>query len=269
MFRQLGKLFRMMGYLFSSMLGKKTDALAKNPEIMKARYEEIIHERRGRINQYKDAIARLKAEEVEKIELLRRLNEEVVKLEKLKSGAIEATRKVLEKHGGNLEAAKKDADYVKWHSMFRDFSNTLTEKLDRIKQVEADVERYGTQLGSHKASIQSMQRELKKLRSEQREAVADVISAKEEAEIADMFSGISEDRSAIELQELRDQRNTARANASVSREMAGLDRQNDEDELLAYATQTESDDEFEALLGIHAKSSVDEPIVPLQEKLPE
>ncbi|HYW78922.1 MAG TPA: hypothetical protein VE890_05060 [Thermoguttaceae bacterium] len=39
----------------------------------------------------------------------------------------------------------------------------------------------------------------------------------------------------------------------MSREMAGLDARRDEKEFLAYATETTSNDEFDALIGLTQK----------------
>ena len=86
--------------------------------------------------------------------------------------------------------------------------------------------------------------------------MAELITAQEEREIADMISGISNDRTAEELQELRDVRDAARATARVSREMAGTDVQRSEAEFLEYASQNTASDEFDQLIGL-AKEAAD------------
>ena len=82
------------------------------------------------------------------------------------------------------------------------------------------------------------------------QAVADLMTAKEEKELADMISGISEDRTSEELQELRDLREKAKAGARVSRELAGTETQRSEAEFLEFATQAASDNEFDRLIGL-------------------
>jgi hypothetical protein len=88
--------------------------------------------------------------------------------------------------------------------------------------------------------------------------VADVISAREEQQIADMVAGISEDRSAQELTELRDMRGKMKAKARISREMSGLDAKRDETEFLAYAAESTANDEFDALIGLAQQGEVGE-----------
>ena len=94
------------------------------------------------------------------------------------------------------------------------------------------------------------ERELEKLKEEKHDAVADVLSAREEKQIADMVNGISNDKTAADLQRLREMRQKASASARVSREMAGLDAKRAETEFLEYAQQATSDDEFDALIGL-------------------
>jgi hypothetical protein len=48
-------------------------------------------------------------------------------------------------------------------------------------------------------------------------------SASEEKQIADMMTGLTNDRTSEELRELRETRSKAQANARVSRELAGMD----------------------------------------------
>jgi hypothetical protein len=98
-------------------------------------------------------------------------------------------------------------------------------------------------------------RELDKLKEEKHDAVADVLSATEEKEIADMMTGLSNDRTSEELRELREMRQKAHANARISRELAGMDTKRAESEYLEYAQATEADDEFDALIGLSDKES--------------
>ena len=81
-------------------------------------------------------------------------------------------------------------------------------------------------------------------------SVADVITSKEETELADMINGISKDGMAKELQNMRDLRHEMRAEARVSREMAGTDSKAQEAQFLEYARSNTATDEFDSLLGV-------------------
>jgi ABC-type phosphate/phosphonate transport system substrate-binding protein len=100
-------------------------------------------------------------------------------------------------------------------------------------------------------------RDLEKLKEEKHDAVADVLSSTEEKQIADMMTGLSNDRTHEELRELRETRAKAQANARISRELAGLDTAKMENEFMEYAKNSEADDEFDALIGLSKKEAAE------------
>ena len=87
MFKAIGKYFRAVFYLMTFRIDKASETLRMNPGVMSANYDRIIEEKRGRIGQYKDAIASMIAQEESKKEKLKKLTEEIQKLEKLKAGS--------------------------------------------------------------------------------------------------------------------------------------------------------------------------------------
>jgi phage shock protein A len=218
--------------------------------VVRATFDNIVREKKSRIQQYKEAIAGMIAQEEKKKAELKRQSEELAKLEKLKEGAAVMARKVVEKHAGNVDAVKNDPEYLKCQAAFKDFSSTLEEKESRIAELEADIGTLAKSIAGHKTQLETLHREIEQIKSEKEETVADLITAKEEKELADMISGISEDRTSEELQELRDLREKAKAGARVSRELAGTETQRSEAEFLEFATQAASDNEFDRLIGL-------------------
>lgn len=257
MFKAIGKYFRALGYLLTFRINKAREALDMNPGVMMASYENIIDEKRKRLNQYKDAISAMIAQEESKKEKMRALTEEIQKLEKLKAGAASKAKQLVDKYNGDANAVKSDPEYLKCQSAFKDFSSTLAEKMSRVAELEEDLKGLVSTVAGHKTQIQSLMRELDKLKDEKHDAVADVLSAKEEKQIADMMTGLAQDRTSEELRELRELRSKASANARVSRELAGMDAKKAENEFLEYAQQTEADDEFDALIGINSKKETE------------
>ena len=192
-----------------------------NPGVVSANYDRIIREKRGRINQYKGRDQRDDrpggGQEAEAAGRHRggRTPGEAQGGRRGKSAA-----QVAAKHNGDPEATRKDPEYLKCQTAFKDFSSTLTEKQARAQELEGDIEELLENINRHKTQIQSQMRELEKLGEEKHDAVvATILSAKEEKEIADLMSGISEDRTGEELRELRELRNKAAAGARVSREL--------------------------------------------------
>jgi chromosome segregation ATPase len=259
MFNAIGRFFRAIKYLFTGKIDAAADALSANPTVISANYDRIIQEKKNRLNQYKDAISAMIAQEEAKKAKLTSLTEEIQKLEKLKAGAAGRAKQLVEKYNGDTVAVKNDPEYAKCQSAFKDFSSTLAEKQLRANEIDEDLKQLVQNVTGHKNQIQSLMRELDKIKEEKHDAVADVLSATEEKQIADMVNGISNDKTSEELQRLRDMRQKASANARISRELAGMDSKRAESEFLEYAQKSAADDEFDALIGLSQEKKSSEP----------
>lgn len=250
MFRAIGRLFRALGYLVTGRIDEARKALMLNPNVMQANYDEIIRTKTTSLNTYKKAVSGLISQQELKIDKLKNATAEITKLEQLKAGAAAKAKSVVASHNGNIEAVKNDAEYTKCQAAFRDFSSTLEEKQKMANELEGDVKTLGTTIQSHKNNITGLLREIEGLKGEKFEAVSEVMSAKQEKEIADMISGISEDRTSKELHDLREARRTARADARISREVAGVTVKQSEEEFLSYAQSSTTDNEFDKMIGL-------------------
>ncbi len=253
MFSAIASFFRKIGYLLTGKVDNASRGLAKNPQVIQATFDRVITEKKSRINQYKDAVARMIAQEEGKLAKIKDLSEEINKLGKLREGAAAKARQVVQwlKGEGKSEAEiKGNADYQKCLAAYNDFSSTLKEKEVHVVDLEGEVKEVQGTIGHHKVQLQSLLREIDKLKQEGNETVADVITAREEQQINEMLAGVSQDRTGRELEEMRAIRNESKANARISREMAGTDSKVLENEFLEYATSSESTDEFDQLIGL-------------------
>ncbi|MEM6533737.1 MAG: hypothetical protein AAF654_14030 [Myxococcota bacterium] len=253
MFRAIGRYFRAIGYYITGNVDKARMSLQTDPNVIRATYAEIVREKSERIREYRNAVAGLVTQEEKKKHQVETLTQEVEKLEALKTGALAKAKKVaetLQKAGKSKAEIQHDEEYLKCKAAFSDFSSTLEEKQKRITEIEADIADYGEKIKGHKIQMQGLHRDLEKIKSEKEEAVADMITAKEEKEIADMLTGISEDGTAQQLQEMRELRAKAKAEARIATEMAGTDTRTQEAEFLEYARTSESQSEFDALIGL-------------------
>ena len=253
MFGAIGRWFKAVWYKLTGQIDQARRGLDTDPHVMRAKFDEIIKGKVNQIHTYKQAVAKLIAQQEKKMAKVKSLTEEVNKLEDLKAGALAMARKAvakLESEGNTKEQIHADPEYKKCLTAYNDFAATLTEKQDHIKDLEGDISEYDSSIGNHKINLQQLQRDIEKLKSEAADAVADVITSKEETELADMINGISKDGMAKELQDMRDLRHEMRAEARVSREMAGTDSKAQEAQFLEYARSTTATDEFDALLGM-------------------
>jgi phage shock protein A len=253
MFGAIGRWFNAIYYAITGGLDDARRDLDTNPNVMRAKYKEIIEEKTSRVQEYKQAVATLLAQQEKKTVRLEKLQEDANKLENLKSGALakakqEAAR--LKKAGKGKDEIQSDPDYKRCLAAFQDFSSTLAEKKERMEELEGDIESYRQRVGKHKIQLQSVAREIEKLKTEAADAVADIIGAKEEQKMADMLSGISEDTTGAELERMRDLKERVKAEAKISSELAGTDAVVQEREFLEYARQKETDNEFDTLVGL-------------------
>ena len=269
MFRALGRWIKAVGYLLTGQIDAARRTLDTNPHVMRAKYDEILREKTSRIHQYKQAVAGLIAQQENKMQKVKTLTDEVGRLENLRAGALaKAKQKVVElqQAGKTTEQIQHDEDYLRCQAAYKDFSSTLAEKQSRIEELEGDVGDYGKRIGDHKVQLQSLLRELDKLRAEQADAVAEVITSREEKELADTLSGIAKDGTAEELQRMRQLRQEVKAEARISRELAGTDTKVQEAEFMEFARSSQSDSEFDALIGLAATVEKPAAAAPVQEK---
>lgn len=263
MFRAIGRWIKAVGYLLTGQVDSARRVLDTNPHVIRAKYDEIVREKISRIQQYKQAVAGLIAQEEAKTAKIKQLSEEVANLERLKAGALAKAKQTvakLQSAGKSKEAIHADENYKKCLAAYNDFSSTLAEKQERIEELENNVADYKKTIGEHKVQLQQLLREVEKVRSEAADTVAEVISAKQEKEIADTIAGIAEDGTAEELQSLRKMRQEVKAEARVAKEMAGADTKAQENEFLEYARTSESTSEFDSLIGLaESAESVDKP----------
>ena len=274
MFAAIGRYFRALGYLLTGRIDAARKALSKDPHVIQATFDKVIEEKTKRIHQYKDAVAGMIAQQEKKISTVRKLTDEVNRLEQLKEGAAAKARSVVEDlkaKGLPMEEIKQDEDYRRCLSAFNDFNSTLAEKSDHITELEGDIEQIGTNIGSHKVQLQELLREIDKLKEEASATVADVITAQEEEKIADVLSGVSEERFSKDLQDLRELRQKTKAKARISREMAGTDTRRQEAEFLDFARKDVASDEFDELIGLAEGKDAETPADggELDTKLPE
>ena len=245
------RFFKAIWYTLTGRAHESADRMMENPEAVRGAYEDIIRDKKGNIQRYKQAIGQLIAIVEQKKSTVQSLTDEVDRLEELKSGAIakaQQTATALQGEGLAQEEIKSHPEYTRCVTAYQDFNSNLTEKNGRITELENEIEGAQADIESHKLQITSLHRDLDKIKSEQSEAVADLITAREQEEIADMLSGISMDGTSAELTRMREIREKAKARSTVAQELAGTDSRNEEEEFLTAARSSATNDEFDALI---------------------
>ena len=265
----MGRWIKAIGYLLTGRIDSARKVLDQNPHVVRAKYDAIVRDKVGQIHIYKQAVAGLIAQQENKMAKVKSLSEEVANLERLKAGALAKAKQTVEaltKAGQAKEEVQTNEDYKKCLAAFNDFSSTLKEKQEHITELEKDIAGYSKNIGDHKVQLQQLLRDVEKIKAESSDAVADVITSKQERDLADMLSGIAQDGSAEELQRMRQMRQELKAEARISKEMAGTDTKAQEAEFLDYARKTAASSEFDALVGLASKPETKTAAPKTQEK---
>lgn len=273
MIKAVGRYFRALGYLATGRIDAARRTLSTSPHVVRATYDQVIENKKASIQQYKDAIARLIVQHEAKMAKIRSEGESLGRLEQLKEGAAAKARTVVEQMkttGASTEQIQASEDYQKCMLAWQEFKTKIDEKTPRIAELEGEVREMDQTIAGHKLQLTQMLREIERLREEQALAVAEIVTAREEQELADMLSGISGDRTSRELAEMRQLREEMKAKARVSKELAGTDTQVQEAEFIAYAQKNKTRDEFDALIGLAEAADAPQTAQPQREpKLPE
>ncbi len=245
------RFFKAIWYTLTGRAHESADRMMENPEAVRGAYEDIIRDKQGNIQRYKAAIGQLIALVEQKNSAVKKLTDEVSNLEELKTGAIakaQQTAADLQKEGLAPEEVKQHVEYTRCVTAYQEFNSNLEERTARITELENEIESAQADINSHKIQITTLHRDLDKIKSEQSEAVADLITAREQEEIADMLSGISTDGASAELSRMREIREKAKGRSKVAQELAGTDSKSEEQEFLAAARSTSASDEFDTLI---------------------
>ncbi len=73
MFGALWRYVRAIGYYMTGRVDAARKVLDTNPHVVRATYDHIVREKKGRVNQYKDAVATLVAQREKKLQQVERL----------------------------------------------------------------------------------------------------------------------------------------------------------------------------------------------------
>ena len=194
--------------------------LMENPEAVRGAYEDIIRDKQGNIQRYKSAIGQLIAIVEQKKNSLKGLTNDIDKLEQMKADAIAKSEEVaanLRKLGTTDEEIEQHPEYTRCITSYNDFQSTLEEKNARVAKLEQDIERAQHDIESHKLQITGLHRDLGRIKTEQSEAVADIITAREQKDIDNMLSGISMDDTSAELARIQEIREKAMERSKVGK----------------------------------------------------
>lgn len=254
-FGALGRWMKAAGYLLTGRIDSARKALDANPNVMNAKYDEMIRAMSIKIKQYVDAAAKVSSNVARKKAALQVNSAEIEKLDLLKNGAINRAKSVAEKLQAKGIDPNADVEYTQHRSAYNDFSSTLVEKMKTRKELEDAVKQGEDTNKNNLFTLKGLQREYENLKSEQGEMVGRMISAAQERELNEMVSGLSADTGNIgsERSKIREMVMEAEAGAKITGQVAGTDARRAEDEYISAAIGSAANDEFDNIVGIIKK----------------
>ena len=87
MFKAIGRFFKAIGHMLTGKIDAGTKGLNEDPNVVRARFDELIEKKRGSILQVRNAVAGLIRNVERKQNELKSTNEEIAKKSRLMSGA--------------------------------------------------------------------------------------------------------------------------------------------------------------------------------------
>lgn len=256
LFRFIKGCFKWVGGFF----GRKADALASDPNVMAATYDASIKKKENSYGDLQDAVSKLLRMKIEKDTLIKNWGKDIEHLEKVKQGSGNKAKEVaakLKAEGKTAEEITTNSEIISCQAAFNEAATKIKEKQERMNGAKEDQKKYQLAVDRYKAQLQSMQRGVQDLRNEKDEAIAETQAAKESASIDSLLSGVAQTSEDAELAAARRARQEAVAKAQVSAEMAGNSASVAENEFIKYASASETNSEFNSLLGLETKEATE------------
>lgn len=244
---------RALWYYCTGRVDAARRVLSKNPYVVRSTYDNAIEKAKKNIGELSNAYGQLTAQGAQKSARLKELNEEYNKVQAIKTGAVNKAKEIkntLVAQGNTEESVKTNPEYIQCLKTYQDYDARSLEVSNQVKQLEVELQEHQKRSEEFKNSLMIQKRNIEKLKSEKEETVADIIMADEEKKLNQMLAGVSTDSSDKDLEEMRELRQTIKAEAKVSRELAGTEVKSVENDYLKYANNEKISIDFNNLVGL-------------------
>lgn len=220
----VGSFFKAIGALLSGKLWRSTKGLNENPDVVRARYQDVIKAKAQRLTTVQEAVAGLKRTLQKEASNLVMIRKEIAETEEAIAGAdafIQQRAAALKKAGKSREEALEDAEIKEHLSSKADFESSLAQMKSRETDKSNYVQTTDAQIKDYMIELRSLQRDLEETRSNMERDVADVAIASEKREVERALAGLSGDTTDSDLQQIRESVAQVKAEADVASELSG------------------------------------------------
>jgi phage shock protein A len=241
-------IFRFFGALFGIAEGatqRGTDAmLTANADTIRAQFRKSREDAIQNFNSMKDAVAQLMSIREDKAKQLWVLNKTSQELELKKNGAVEQFKKT---QNPALKAA--------W-AKFTEEQKNIEERID---QLEVDIAEQDKQITLYQSKLHELKTQIEKLKTEEAETVAEIVSDRQMEELNSKLSGLSTSTETKNLEAIREARKQIKAKAKLSNQLSGSDVLVAETALIEAGVAAQHGDAFDQLVRLDTVFALLEP----------
>jgi phage shock protein A len=263
-------LFRTIGYKILSIFGIVDKKLRMDPGVVGQKFDRHIDKLKTDIDKYMDAVSSIMSLTEKKNLEFRKTKERIKDLTMKKTGAFKLAQKrtaKLASEGKTPEEIKIDQEITKYSGYYRDFSSSLEREIERAEELGRDIEVSSKEIDKYKLQLIELRRKIDTLKKEKAQAVADVITTRQEVKLNKMIAGLSTDSEYQELEDIRQDISDYKNKAQLSRIVAGTEGKLEEEAMKAAGRATEAENEFFDMLLTTPKKGKEEK--KKESKLPE
>ena len=253
MFRALSRFLRAIGHYLSFGFISAAESIENDPGVISMQYEDVIGDKKKRLNRLVDAVAGVAAQQESRKMALEQVTTQIEELEEEMNGALvmlNERAQLLKSQNKTVEEIESDYKYREIAAAYQDLASTIEEKRKRAEDLEGEITRTGQVMSGYRVDLVDLQRELEKLKQEKHEAVADIISAREMENVNKVLAGIGEDTTSEQLVRLRDRRAQAVARRNVAQDLAGTSAKRQRAELRTAAQRAATMTKLRSLVGL-------------------
>ena len=223
-----------LGGLIEGKIDQQTDGMLTTPEGIKATFEKT---RKNWIKQYgevREAIAKLMMVMEQKKQQVAKTSEDIHMVNTKMKGAVEKF---------------KETNDHKYQEAFNELFQTKNDLEARQDRLDGEIKELHGKVEKYKEKLQEMQDRIKKLKKQEAEAIADIVSSTQIVNLNDRLNDLSTQLEDRNLQAIEERRRTLLAEAKLSDDL-GQDRSAEmEKELLNAGMNSEAADLFTAMMA--------------------
>jgi len=239
-----------IGYFLIGKIDRKRSKVSRTPDAIRGGFNEVIRNESKLCVQYIDSTGEKIKSKERKVVRLQTYLKSLEDLREKQHGALSlAQKRAKELETKDPAVLEQDERYTKLRNIYSEKDSLITNLESTIAELEADIKDDERDIEEHKTRIGEMRNNLINLAAERDDTVATVLAAEADRKVNEAFANLPSDNKNTELlQHLREVRESAKASSQVVRELAEIDANSIDEELVKEGRSSVSDNRFDELI---------------------